>query len=196
MPRLRAVAVFCGSREGADPAFRAAAAALGRGIALGGMRLVYGGGGIGLMRVLADAALAAGGAVTGVMPAFLRRLEVAHPAVTDLITTDSMHQRKRIMADLADAFVMLPGGFGTWEELFEAVTWTQLGIHAKPCGILDVAGYFGPLVGMLDAAAAQRFVRPEHREILLLDDDAASLLDRLAAWHPSAIEKWLDRSER
>ncbi len=126
----------------------------------------------------------------------LQDREVAHRELTELLVVETMHERKAAMADMADAFVMLPGGFGTWEELFEAVTWTQLGIHAKPCGILDVAGYFGPLVGMLDAAAAQRFVRPEHREILLLDDDAASLLDRLAAWHPSAIEKWLDRSER
>ena len=181
MPRLRAVAVFCGSREGADPAFRAAAAALGRGIALAGMRLVYGGGGIGLMRVLADAALAAGGAVTGVMPAFLRRLEVAHPAVSDLITTDSMHQRKRIMADLADAFVMLPGGLGTLDETVEILTWRQLGLHAKPVILCDIAGSAAPLAAAVETAIAQGFADAGLRDFLRVVPDAGAALALLAA---------------
>lgn len=193
---ITSVCVFCGSSPGRDPAFAEAARAFGRSLAARGLELVYGGGHVGLMGAVADAALGAGARVRGVITRALQDREVAHRELTELLVVETMHERKAAMADMADAFVMLPGGFGTWEELFEAVTWTQLGIHAKPCGILDVAGYFGPLVGMLDAAAAQRFVRPEHREILLLDDDAASLLDRLAAWHPSAIEKWLDRSER
>ena len=181
MPLLRAVAVFCGSREGNDPAFAAAAAALGRGLAEGGMRLVYGGGGIGLMRVLADAALAAGGAVTGVMPAFLRRREVAHPAVADLITTDSMQTRKLLMAELADAFVALPGGLGTLDETVEILTWRQLGLHAKPLILCDVAGSAAAVVGAVEAAIAQGFMGPEGRGLFEVAAGPAATLARLRA---------------
>ncbi len=181
MPRLRAVAVFCGSREGTNPAFRTAAAALGRGLALAGIRLVYGGGGNGLMRVLADGALAAGGAVTGVMPAFLRRLEVAHPGVTDLITTDSMHRRKQIMTDLADAFVTLPGGLGTLDETVEALTWRQLGLHAKPVILCDIAGSASPLIAAVEGAIAQGFADPGLRDFLRVTRDVAETLALLGA---------------
>lgn len=193
---LGSVCVFCGSSPGADPAFAAAARGFGRLVAQRGMDLVYGGGHVGLMGEVADGALAAGGRVLGVITRALRDREVAHGGLTELHVVETMHQRKAVMADLADAFVMLPGGFGTWEELFEAVTWTQLGIHRKPCGVLDVAGYFDPLVALLASATSQRFVRPEHHDLLLVDDDPVSLLSRLAAWRPVATDKWLDRSER
>jgi uncharacterized protein (TIGR00730 family) len=181
MPRIRAVAVFCGSREGNDPAFATAAAALGRGLAEAGMRLVYGGGGIGLMRVLADAALGAGGQVTGVMPAFLRRREVAHPGVADLITTDSMQARKLLMAELADAFVALPGGLGTLDETVEILTWRQLGLHAKPMLLCDVAGSAAPLVAAVEAAIAQGFAGPEARALFEVTAGVAATLARLRA---------------
>ena len=180
MPRLRAVAVFCGSREGNDHGFRTAATAMGRGLALMGIRLVYGGGGIGLMRALADGALGAGGAVTGVMPAFLRRLEVAHPGVADLITTDSMHRRKQIMADLADAFVALPGALGTLDETVEILTWRQLGLHAKPVLACDIAGSAAPLVSAIETAIAQGFVGPELRGMLEVTQGVPATLARLA----------------
>ncbi|MBW4092615.1 MAG: TIGR00730 family Rossman fold protein [Proteobacteria bacterium] len=180
MPGLRAVAVFCGSREGNDPAFAVAAAALGRGLAEAGLRLVYGGGGIGLMRVLADAALAAGGQVTGVMPAFLRRREVAHPEVADLITTDSMQARKRLMFELSDAFVALPGGLGTLDETVEILTWRQLGRHAKPVLLCDVAGSAAPLVAVVEAAIAQGFAGPEARAMFEVTAGVGPTLTRLA----------------
>ncbi|MDE2006360.1 MAG: TIGR00730 family Rossman fold protein [Rhodospirillales bacterium] len=180
MPRLRAVAVFCGSREGNDPAFRTSAFALGRGLAEAGLRLVYGGGGIGLMRALADGALSAGGAVTGVMPAFLRRLEVAHPGVADLITTESMHRRKQIMADLADAFVALPGALGTLDETVEILTWRQLGLHGKPVLACDIAGSAAPLAAAIETAIAQGFAAPGLRGMLEVVAGVPAVLARLA----------------
>ncbi len=179
MPELRAVTVFCGSREGNDPAFRAAAAALGRGLAEAGLRLVYGGGGIGLMRVLADSALAAGGQVTGVMPAFLRRREVAHPGVTDLIVTEGMQARKRLMFELSDAFVALPGGLGTLDETVEILTWRQLDRHAKPVLLCDIAGSAAPLVAVVDAAIAQGFASPETRALFEVTAGVDATLARL-----------------
>jgi uncharacterized protein (TIGR00730 family) len=148
------------------------------------------------MGVVADAALAAGGEVHGVITRALSDKEVAHTGLTQLDVVDTMHERKARMSDCADAFVMLPGGFGTYDELFEAVTWTQLGVHAKPCGVLNVDGFFDPLQSLLDAAVAERFIRPEHRELLIVEPDPATLLDRLDAWTPVTIDKWLDRSER
>jgi uncharacterized protein (TIGR00730 family) len=161
-----------------------------------GVAVVTGGGHVGMMGAVADAALASGGQVRGVITRALLDREVGHRGLTELHVVDTMHQRKALMADLADAFVMLPGGFGTLEELFEAVTWSQLGIHDKPCGVLDVAGYFDPLGAWLDRAVDQEFVRPEHRTLLLVDEDPVSLLERMAAWRPPRTEKWLDRSER
>jgi len=194
--RLSAVAVYCGSNPGADPAYAQAAAALGRLLAERGIRLVYGGGHVGLMGVLADAALAGGGEVFGVITRALQASEVAHDALTSLTVVDTMHERKAAMADAADAFVMLPGGYGTFEEFFEAVSWTQLGVHDKPCGVLDVAGYYAPLRTLLDQATRQGFVSRVHRELVITESEPRRLLDRLAGWAPVRAGKWLDRSQR
>jgi uncharacterized protein (TIGR00730 family) len=196
MTELTAVCVFCGSSPGRDPAFAEAAAALGRTIARRGLTLVYGGAQVGLMGVLADAALGAGGEVRGVITRALETKEIAHRDLTHLDVVDTMHERKAAMADRADAFVMLPGGLGTFDEFFEAVTWTQLGVHDKPCGVLDVDGYFDPLEALLDAATGQGFVRTEHRGLVMVDADAESLLDRMVGWRPVVVEKWLDRDDR
>jgi uncharacterized protein (TIGR00730 family) len=160
------------------------------------MALVYGGGHVGLMGVVADAALAAGGEVHGIITRALQELEVSHLELTSLTVVETMHERKAAMADRAEAFVALPGGFGTLDEFFEVVTWTQLGVHAKPCGLLDVAGFFDPMLALLDHATREGFIRPEHRASVLVDTDPAALLDRLAAWSPPALEKWLDRDDR
>jgi len=194
--RLSAIAVYCGSNHGADPAYAQAAAALGRLLAERGIRLVYGGGQVGLMGVLADAALAGGGEVFGVITRALQAKEVAHDALTSLTVVDTMHERKAAMADAADAFVMLPGGYGTFEEFFEAVSWTQLGVHDKPCGVLDVAGYYAPLRTLLDEARRQGFVSRVHRELVITESEPRRLLDRLAGWAPVRAGKWLDRSQR
>jgi uncharacterized protein (TIGR00730 family) len=194
--QLSAIAVYCGSNHGADPAYAQAAAALGRLLAERGIRLVYGGGHVGLMGVLADAALASGGEVFGVITRALQAKEVAHDALTSLTVVDTMHERKAAMADAADAFVMLPGGFGTLDEFFEAVSWTQLGIHDKPCGILDVAGYYAALCALLDEATRQGFVSRVHRELVITESEPSMLLDRLAGWAPVTADKWLDRSQR
>jgi uncharacterized protein (TIGR00730 family) len=193
---LSSVAVYCGSSPGADPAFAAAAAALGRLLAERGIRLVYGGGHVGLMGVVADACLAAGGEVHGVITRALEAKELAHRGLTSLAVVETMHQRKEAMADLAGGFVMLPGGFGTLDEFFEVLTWTQLGIHAKPCGVLDVAGYFAPLRDLLEAATRQRFLRPGHRDLVIMDTDPGRLLDRLDEWQPVVVDKWLDLRQR
>ena len=194
--RLRAVAVFCGSNHGHDPAFAEAATELGGLLATSGIRLVYGGGHVGLMGAVADAALAAGGAVTGVITRALDEREVAHRGLTELRIVDTMHERKLAMADAADAFVMLPGGFGTWEEFTEAVTWTQLGIHTKACGVLDVGGFYQPLVNLVASAVDNGFVRLEHAALVVVERDAAALLGRLAAWQPPSVDKWLDPGQR
>ena len=194
--QLSAIAVYCGSNHGADPAYAQAAAALGRLVAERGIRLVYGGGHVGLMGVLADTALAGGGEVFGVITRALQAKEVAHDALTSLTVVDTMHERKAAMADAADAFVMLPGGYGTFDEFFEVVSWTQLGIHDKPCGILDVAGYYAPLRALLDDATRQGFISRVHRELVITESEPRRLLDRLAGWAPVTADKWLDRSQR
>jgi uncharacterized protein (TIGR00730 family) len=193
--KLRTVCVYCGSSPGRQAGFAEAAAALGRTIARRGMTLVYGGAQVGLMGVVADAAIDEGGEVHGVITRGLETKEIAHRGLTHLDVVDTMHERKAAMADLTDGFVMLPGGFGTFDEFFEAVTWTQLGVHDKPCGVLDVGGYFDPLEALLDNATAQGFVRGEHRGLVMVDDDADTLLDRMAAWEPVVIDKWIDRSD-
>ncbi len=190
---LRRVCVFCGSSRGRPAAFAARAEELGRTLAGEGLELVYGGGNVGLMGILADAVLANGGRVIGVIPRSLVEREVAHFGLSELRVVDSMHERKQLMHDLADAFVALPGGIGTFEELFETLTWSQLGLHAKPCGILDVEGYFQPLVELLEHAVASELLAPEHRDALLVDTDAARLLARLRTHRPPTVEKWLDR---
>jgi uncharacterized protein (TIGR00730 family) len=181
---------------GARPEYAQAARELGRLLAARRLRTVYGAGNIGLMGVLADAALEAGGDVVGVIPQALVARELAHNGVTELRVVDSMHQRKALMADLADAFIALPGGIGTLEELCEVLTWLQLGIHSKPCGLLNVAGYFEPLLAMLDRAVDERFLRPQHRSLLQVATDPVELLDRLQTIRPLELHKWLDRDER
>jgi len=193
---LSSVAVYCGSSPGADPGFAAAAAALGRLLAERGIRLVYGGGHVGLMGVVADACLAGGGEVHGVITRALEAKELAHGGLSSLAVVETMHERKQAMADLAGGFVMLPGGFGTLDEFFEVLTWTQLGIHAKPCGVLDVAGYFAPLRDLLEAATRQRFLRPGHRDLVIMDTEPGRLLDRLDEWQPADVDKWLDLRQR
>ena len=195
MPALSTVCVFCGSNGGADPAYVQAAEAVGRGLAGRGLRVVYGGGRVGMMGALADAALGAGGEVVGVIPQSIFDLEIGHRGLGDLRVVGSMHERKALMADLADAFIALPGGIGTFEELFEVYTWAQLGLHRKPLGLLDVAGYYGPLGAMLDHAVQQRFVRPETRAMLVLEESLDALLERFAGWEPPGVRKWIDRDE-
>lgn len=190
---MRTVAVFCGSQSGRSAAFAAAAQSLGRELARRGLTLVFGGGSVGLMGRLADAVLASGGRAIGVIPRFLLERELGHASLTELLVVDSMHERKAAIADRADAFVALPGGLGTLEELFEAWTWVQLGIHRKPCGVLQVAGYFDPLLRFLDRAVAEGFVSAAHRAQLQVADEPAALLDRLAACGPPPAEKWAGR---
>lgn len=192
---MKAVTVFCGSNPGLRPEYLGAAAALGRAIAERGATLVYGGASVGLMGRVADAALAAGGRVVGIIPEALVNKEVEHRGLTELHVVDSMHTRKRMMAERADAFIALPGGAGTLEELFEVWTWAQLGHHDKPCALLDVAGYYAKLTGFLDHMLAEGFIRTEHRAMLLVDDDPRTLLDRCASYAPPRVAKWLDAAQ-
>jgi uncharacterized protein (TIGR00730 family) len=187
--------VFCASSPGARPEYDGAARELGRELARRGIELVYGGGNVGLMGAVADAAIEAGGHVIGVIPEALVAKEVAHRGLPDLRVVRSMHERKALMADLADAFIALPGGFGTLEETLEVLTWAQLGVHAKPCALLDVCGFFAPLLDLLDRAVTERFLKPEHREMLLVGDTAAGLLDRLANHRMPELDKWIDRTK-
>ena len=193
---MRSLCVFCGSNVGARNSYAEAAAALGRTIAQRGLRLVYGGAAVGLMGVLADAALTAGGEVVGVIPASLVEREIAHAGLTETRQVKSMHERKALMADLSDAFIALPGGAGTLEELFEIWTWGQLGHHRKPAGLINVDGFFDALLAFLDHQAAERFMRQEHRAMLLVESDPVRLLERFATYEPPAVEKWIGRGER
>jgi uncharacterized protein (TIGR00730 family) len=191
---LSSICVFCGASSGAHPAYTEAARELGRTLARTGRRIVFGGGQVGMMGALADAALAAGGQVIGVIPKHLVAYEVAHPGLTELHVVGTMHARKQLMADRADAFVVLPGGLGTMEEFFEVWTWGQLGIHRKPYGLLNVHGYFDPLLAFLEHAVNERFIRPEHRKLLLVDTDPASLLERLERHRIPELPMRLDQS--
>jgi hypothetical protein len=190
---IRSICVYCGSSPGRDPAFARAAADFGQLLAERQITLVYGGGQVGLMGLLADATLAAGGEAHGVITRALEQKEVAHRNLSRLQITESMHDRKLAMAEASDGFVMLPGGLGTLEEFFEAATWTQLGIQRKPCGILNIGGYFDPLIDLLDHSVEERFLRREHRDQLVVDSDPASLVDTLIRWVPAVVDKWLDR---
>lgn len=191
---MQRVCVFAGSSPRVRPVYTAAARALGRAIVGRGLGLVYGGARIGLMGAVADAALEAGGNVTGVIPEALVAKEVAHAGLSDLRIVSSMHERKATMAELADAFVALPGGWGTLEELFEVLTWAQLGLHAKPCALFDVEGYFDGLLSFIDHSIAERFVRPENRAMILAAADPEALLDLCEGYVPQAVEKWIDES--
>ena len=181
---IRSVCVFCGSAVGARETYARAAVELAEEIARRGMRLVYGGGNIGLMGILADAAIERGVHVTGVIPRGLADKELAHHGVTNLEIVDSMHARKALMAEVSDGFLALPGGIGTFEEWFEVLTWTQLGIHRKPCGLLDVDGYFGHLLSMLDRSVEEGFLKPKHRRKVLVAPTAAGLLDEMERYEP------------
>jgi uncharacterized protein (TIGR00730 family) len=193
---VRRVCVFCGSSPGARPAYAEATVEVGRLLADDGVGVVYGGGHVGLMGVLADTAMARGGEVIGVMPQALVDREIAHDAISELRVVGSMHERKALMAELSDAFVALPGGLGTLEELFEVYTWSQLGLHDKPCGLLDVDGYFAGIVDFLDHAVRERFVREQHRDMLVVERHPGALIDRLREFEPQAVRpKWIDREE-
>ena len=191
---MRRVCVFCGSSPGANQKYVELAKELGRILAMRRLALVYGGGNVGLMGVLADAVLANGGHVIGVIPQSLVDIEVAHTGLPDLRVVASMHERKALMADLADAFIALPGGLGTLEEFCEILTWAQLGLHNKPCGLLDAEHYFDHLIAFLDHAVIQRFLRPEHRAMVLVAEDPEELIERFEGYRPPAMEKWIDRS--
>ena len=192
MPGLSSICVFCGSNAGAKPAYLNAAEAVGRGLAQRGVRVVYGGATVGMMGALADAARGAGGEVIGIIPQSIFDREIGHTGLDDLRVVGSMHERKALMAELSDAFIALPGGIGTLEELFEVYTWAQLGIHAKPLGLLDVAGYYQPLVSFLDHAVQERFLRPEMRTLLAMSDDLGDLLAALDASEPVTLQTWID----
>ena len=193
---LKSLCVYCGSSPGLGGAYQQTAAAFGQLLATEGVTLVYGGGNVGLMGTVADAALRAGGKVIGVIPDHLAVQEVAHLGLTTLHRVDSMHERKLKMAELADGFVALPGGIGTIEEIFEVFTWTQLGLHSKPCAFLDVENYYAQLFQFLDHMAEQRFIRPEHLASLIRAEDAGELLTQLRDYNPIQVNKWLDRKPK
>lgn len=196
MTTLRRLCVFCGSSFGTSPAYSEAARQVGESLARRGVGLVYGGGNVGLMGVVADAALAAGGEVIGVIPHSLVAREVGHQGLTDLRVVDTMHERKALMADLSDAFLALPGGIGTLDEWFEIWTWAQLGLHGKPCGLLNVEGYYDPLLAFIDQMVSQGFLRDTHRNMILVDTTLEPLLDRMERYTPPVVEKWIGRRDR
>lgn len=193
---LTSIAIYCGSSPGTDPAYTRVAGEVGRLVAERGLTLIYGGGHVGMMGAVADAALSAGGRVHGVITRALQEKEVAHLDLTVLEVVETMHERKARMADLADGFLMLPGGYGTLDEFFEVVTWSQLGVHAKPCGVLEVNGYFAWLRAFLDQATGEGFVRDAHRHLVVLGQDPAVLLDELDAWEPLDVSGWIRPAER
>ena len=192
---FKRVCVFCGSSPGARPAYLEAAREVGTLLARRGIELVYGGGRFGLMGATADAALSAGGSVIGIIPLSLAQKEVAHQGLTELRIVRSMHERKAQMSDLSDCFLALPGGFGTLEEFFEVLTWAQIGIHGKPCGLLNVNGYYDPLLAFADQTVAERFVRPVHRALILTDTNPVALLDRMARYQSPVVDKWMDSDQ-
>ena len=192
---MRAVCVFCGSSEGVREEYAEAARGLGLAIARRGLRLVFGGGQVGLMGVVADAVLEAGGEAVGVMPKALLEKEIGHQRLTDLHVVGTMHERKALMADLSDAFVALPGGYGTFEEFLEVLTWAQLSLHEKPCGLLNVAGFYEPLISLFDRAVEEGFVYADHRSLALLGEDPERMLDLLEDYTPPSTRKWVSPEE-
>ena len=193
---MKAVCVYCGSNAGSRPSYAARAAALGTRLAQEKLALVYGGGNVGLMGIVADAALAAGGEVVGVIPAQLVDWEVAHRGLSRLEVVANMHERKARMFDLSDAFVALPGGFGTLDEMFEMLTWRQLGLGDKPCAFLDIDDFYAPLLAMMDRMVAERFLHPDQRHDLWHGDDIDVLFAWMHAYVPVHADKWLDRKRR
>ena len=193
---LQRICVFCGSSSGTGETYLLAAREVGRLLCERGIELVYGGGRVGLMGAVADACLAAGGRVIGVIPQLLVDKEVAHQGLTELHVVQTMHERKALMADLSGAFLALPGGYGTWDELCEVLTWTQIGIQRKASALLNVNGYYDPLLAMADRAVAEGFLLAENRELLLTGTDPSQLLDRLQAYVPPVAGKWMDKMDR
>jgi len=190
---MQAICVFCGASAGDRPTYAGAARALAAQLVERDLTLIYGGGSIGVMGILADAMLAGGGRVIGVLPEHLSRREVAHTGVTEMHIVGSMHERKALMAELSDGFIALPGGLGTMDELFEMLTWTQLGLQRKPCALFDVDSYYASLAAFLDHAVTQRFIAPQHRAMLIVERDAEAVLDRLASTPLPEVSKWMDR---
>jgi len=196
MIQLRRVCVFCGSNPGVRPDYCLAAQELGKELVRRDIGLVYGGASIGCMGAVADAVLAEGGEVVGVMPQNLVDKEIAHSGLGELHVVGSMHERKALMAELSDAFIALPGGMGTLEEICEVVTWAQLGLHKKPCGLLDVAGYYSLLARFLDHVSEQQFMKPEHRDIIMTADSPAALLDMFVSYTPPQVTKWIQSRQQ
>jgi uncharacterized protein (TIGR00730 family) len=192
---MKKVCVYCGSSPGKQPIFREAARSLGYELADRGLGLVYGGASLGVMGAVADAVLERGGEAIGVIPHALATKEVSHSGLNDLFVVESMHERKAKMAELSDGFIALPGGWGTIEEIFEMLTWAQLGFHEKPCGLLNVAAYFDPLFTFLENAIDQQFVKEEFRPMMMMDDRSESLLDRFEAYRAPRVKKWIGPEE-
>jgi uncharacterized protein (TIGR00730 family) len=196
MARVQRICVFTGSQAGSRPAYAEQARRLGRLLGQRGIGLVYGGGSVGLMGVIADAALEAGAEVIGVIPEVLMIREVTHTGLTELRIVDTMHERKALMAELSDAFIAMPGGFGTLDELFEAITWAQLGLHRKPVGLLNVEGYYDPLLALIEHAIAEGFILPEYAQLLTVDSDPEELLEQLLRYEPPVIvPRWITREQ-
>ncbi|MEZ4827720.1 MAG: TIGR00730 family Rossman fold protein [Bacteroidia bacterium] len=189
------ICVFCGSNAGNNPVYISVARELGHLFASRGIGLVYGGGNVGLMGIIADAVLEAGGKVTGVIPEFLLAKEVGHTSLTEMIVVKTMHERKQRMADLSQGFIAMPGGFGTLDELCEILTWGQLGLHGFPIGLLNVNNYFQPLVQMFDHMVGEKFLHPQNRSMVLAHDQPQGLLTLMESWQPPNVEKWMDRAK-
>lgn len=192
---MKSICIFCGSNPGKERIYADATRAMVRAISAAGMKIVFGGGKIGLMGVVAETAIASGVYVIGVSPRRLLEHEVVHQGLSELHIVESMHERKVAMSKISDAFIVLPGGMGTFDEMFEVLTLNQLGVQNKACGLLNVAGFYNPLLAFLDHAVDQRFVRPEHRDMIVLDDDPVRLLQRLGKWTMPGVSKWMDREK-
>ncbi len=192
---MKQVCIFCGSYQGTQPMYMTAAHAMGMGLAQRGLGLVYGGGRVGLMSAVADGTLAGGGKAVGVIPQSLVDRELAHPNLSEIHVVTSMHTRKAMMAEISDAFIAMPGGFGTLDELFEIITWAQLGFHHKPIALLNIGGYFDPLLTFIDHMATEGFIKPKDREAVLVKNEVDELLDTLLTYQPPQLEKWIKKSE-
>ena len=192
---MKNITVFCGSNTGFRTEYAEAAKDLARLLVEKNIRLVYGGGNVGLMGIIADEVMRAGGEVTGIIPESLDKKEVGHHGITELRIVGSMHERKALMAELADGFIAMPGGIGTFEEFFEILTWAQLGFHKKPCAVLNVEGYYDGLLALCDNAVTEGFVHPQHRQLILEDSDPASLLEKMENFQPKTLGKWLDKED-
>jgi hypothetical protein len=192
---MKSITVFCGSNSGLRPEYAEAAQLLAQLLVERQIRLVFGGGKVGLMGIVADTVVQLGGEVIGIIPDSLDQKEVGHRGITTLHVVGSMHERKAMMADLADSFIAMPGGIGTFEEFFEILTWAQLGFHQKPCGLLNVLNYYEPLLKLCDQAVCEGFLRPVHRQLILEDSEPQPLLDKMADYRPQAVEKWIDKED-